>query len=198
MEEFKSNSDKAKTVEKDRKIESVVQGNAKTKKKGEFAKIADVFSVEDSRSVGSYLFTDVLIPAVKKVISDIITTGINMWLYGDKDMPKNTSSKVSYRSYYERDRHDRPRASTSYDRQNSLDYDEILFDTRSDAELVLDSMYDVLDQYGSVSIADMFDLAGVPNDNYTFNRYGWRNLTGAQAYRVRDGYILKLPRAVVL
>ena len=83
-------------------------------------------------------------------------------------------------------------------RRNTPDYDDILFDTRGDAEAVLDAMNDIISQYGTVSVSDFYDLARVPNDNFTMNRYGWTNIGGATAVRVRDGYILKLPRAIPL
>ena len=108
-----------------------------------------------------------------------------------------TASKVSYRNYYERDS-DRIRAGSASNRRGGLEYDDILFDTRGDAEAVLDAMNDIISQYGTVSVSDFYDLARVPNDNFTMNRYGWTNIAGATAVRVRDGYILKLPRAIPL
>ena len=100
-------------------------------------------------------------------------------------------------NYYERDA-DRVRAGSVGNRRNTPDYDDILFDTRGDAEAVLDAMNDIISQYGTVSVSDFYDLARVPNDNFTMNRYGWTNIGGATAVRVRDGYILKLPRAIPL
>lgn len=104
--------------------------------------------------------------------------------------------KYRYRNYYERES-ERTRAGSAIRRTN-FDYDDILFDTRGDAEAVLDSMNDIISQYGMVSVSDFYDLANVANDNYTMNRYGWTNIAGATAVRVRDGYILKLPRAIPL
>ena len=108
-----------------------------------------------------------------------------------------TASKVSYRNYYDQGT-DRVRAGSVGNRRNTPDYDDILFDTRGDAEAVLDAMNDIISQYGTVSVSDFYDLARVPNDNFTMNRYGWTNIGGATAVRVRDGYILKLPRAIPL
>ena len=107
----------------------------------------------------------------------------------------NGAPKVSYRNYYDQSS-DRVRAGST--RRSGIDYDDIVFDTRGDAESVLDAMHDIIAQYGTVSVADLYDLARVPNDNFTMNRYGWTNLNGAQPVRVRDGYILKLPRVVPL
>ena len=77
-------------------------------------------------------------------------------------------------------------------------YDDIVLTTRGDAEAVLDAMNDIINQYGTVSVADLYDLTNVPNDNFAMNRYGWINISGATTVRVRDGYILKLPKAIPL
>lgn len=200
MEDYKSNSDKARQEQQsEKKVEAVITGAAKTRKKGEMQKFADVFIAEDANNVKSYILMEVIIPAVKKAISDIVTTGIDMILYGEagRSRKNGTASKVSYRNYYERDS-DRIRAGSAANRRGGLEYDDILFDTRGDAEAVLDAMNDIISQYGTVSVSDFYDLARVPNDNFTMNRYGWTNIAGATAVRVRDGYILKLPRAIPL
>jgi len=199
VEEYKSNSDKSRQEAKsEKKVEAVITGTAKTRKKGEMQKFADVFIAEDANNVKSYILMEVIVPAVKKAISDIVTTGIDMILYGEAGRSKRNGSapKVSYRQYYNQSS-DQVRAGSANSRR-SIDYDDILFDTRGDAETVLDAMQDIIGQYGTVSIADLYELAHVPNDNFTLNRYGWANLNGAQAVRVRDGYVLKLPRAVPL
>ena len=55
-------------------------------------------------------------------------------------------------------------------------------------------MDELIDTYGSVSVADMYDLVGM-SCNYTDNKYGWTNLRNAEPVRVRDGYLLKMPKA---
>lgn len=198
MEEYKSNSDKARKEQSEKKVEAVITGTAKTRKKGEMQKFADVFIAEDANNVKSYILMEVIVPAVKKAISDIVTTGIDMILYGEAGRSKrSTANKVSYRNYYDQSS-ECVRAGSGSTRRGGIDYDDIVFDTRGDAESVLDAMHDIIAQYGTVSVADLYDLARVPNDNFTMNRYGWTNLNGAQPVRVRDGYILKLPRVVPL
>ncbi len=200
MKNYKSNSDKARYERNsEKKVEPVITGTAKTRKKRETHKFTDIFIAEDANNVKSYILMEVIIPTVKKTISDVITTGIEMLLYGESGRSnKSTSrSKVSYRNYYERDS-DHIRANSISNRRSGLDYDDILFDTRGDAEAVLDAMNDIISQYGVVSVSDLYDLARVPNDNFTMNNYGWSNIGGATAVRIRDGYILKLPRAIPL
>lgn len=196
MEEYASNSHKSK---EEKKIESVVSGQAKTKKKSDIQKLTDIFVSEDVSNVKSYILMDVLVPAVKKAISDIVTNGIDMILYGENGRSKKSTSasKVSYRSYYDRENDTRRdyRASAA---RNVFEYDDILFETRGDAESVLDAMNDIISQYGRVSVADLYDLANVQTSNYTANKYGWTDIFGCRPSRVRDGYILKLPRPIPL
>lgn len=195
MEEFVSNSHKSKEESQRRKIEKVVSGSVKPKKKSDIQKLTDVFVSEDVANVKSYILMDVLVPAIKKAISDIVTNGIDMILYGETGRTKKNSpaSKVSYRSYYERERDrrdDRPRPRSGYD------CDEYIIESRGEAEDVLSRMDDMIATYGVVSAADFYDLLGVSCD-YTANNYGWTNIRNAQVARARDGgYVIKLPRAM--
>lgn len=194
MSEYKSNSHRSKEIEREeKKVERVVSGKVKSKKKNRFA---DTFISEDAASVKEYIIFDVLIPAAKNAISDMVTTGIQMMLYGEvRGTNKSKGSKVSYSKYYD-DRRDR-----DYDRRSrtrsGYDYDEIILESRAEAEEVLNSMDDLLDRYGLVSVADLYDLVGITG-NYTDNKYGWTSLRHASVQRLRDGYLLKLPRAIPL
>ena len=97
------------------------------KKKNEIGKLKDVFISEDVTNVKNYILMDVLVPAVKKAVSDIITNGIDMLLYGG---PRHTSggskvSKVSYGSFYDKRDDDRHRTSVA---RASYSHDDILLD----------------------------------------------------------------------
>lgn len=194
MDDYKPNSHKYKesqrtqTTEK-KKVEKVVSGKVHKKKKNRFV---DLFISEDAANVKSYVFMDVLVPAIKKAISDIVTDGVHMILYdGDTGRRGSSGSKTSYVSY-------RDCSSSRRDDRRSVSrglyhYDEIIFESRGDADFVLDQMYDILDSYEVVSVADLYDLAG-ESCEHTANRYGWTNLRNADVVRVRDGYIIKLPK----
>lgn len=198
--DYKSNSHKSKEeTEERRKIEPVVKGKVKSKKKSEMRKFADVFISEDVGNVKSYVIGEVLIPAMKKALSDIVTNGIDMILYGETGVSKKrsgSSSRTSYSSYYERDR-DRGRDTDRRSRtsRNVYSYDDIILDNRGEAEDVLSNMEALIEQYQLVSVADLYDLVGI-RGNYTDNKYGWTDLRSASITRVRDGYMIKLPRAL--
>ena len=194
MEDYRSNSHKAKAEAKEaaeKKVDQVVTGNVKRKKKSEVSKFKDVFISEDVSNVKSYIFLDVLVPAIKKAVSDIVKDGVDMMLYGDKRSGgRGSSSYVSYRSYSDNTSRNSNRRSV----RASYDFDDVIFDTRGEADAVLSSMDELMDRYGVVSVADMYDLCGM-TCNYTDNKYGWKSLARADISSVRDGYIIKLPKA---
>lgn len=197
--DYKSNSNKSKEDPKDkapeRRVEKVVSGKARSKKKNEVQKFASAFIKEDISSISTYIITDVLVPATKKTILDIVKA-----LLGEMGSSRSTTtaSKVSYRSYYDKE-DDRKRDYASVSARSSFDYDDIIFETRGDAEAVLDAMDDIIkSQYGIVSVGDLYDLANIPTDNYTINNYGWTDIRGSKVIPVRDGFVLKLPRALPL
>ena len=200
MDDFVPNSNKFKEEQKNKLVErkerkpisKVTKGKVKVKKKSELHKLADTFISEDAAKVKSYVIGDVLIPAIKKAISDIVTNGIDMILYGETGHSKrSSSSRISYSKYYD-DRRDDRRSSTSASRSR-YDYDDVIFETRDEAKEVLERMDELIDLYGVASIADFYDLAGITG-NYTDNKYGWTDLASADVVRVRDGYTIKLPR----
>lgn len=103
MEDYRSNSHKAKAEAKEaaeKKVDKVVTGNVKRKKKSEVSKFKDVFISEDVSNVKSYIFLDVLVPAIKKAVSDIVKDGVDMMLYGDKRSgSRGSSSYASGKAY---------------------------------------------------------------------------------------------------
>lgn len=199
MREYQPNSHKSKEEKsneisvKEKKVQKVVTGTVKTKK-NEGRKLASMFISDDAANVKSYVILDVLIPAIKKAILDIVTNGTDMILYGGKGGNKrNSGNKISYRNYYD-DKKDDYRGS-SYHSKSRFDYDDLVFDSRSECESVREQMVDLIDVYGFVTVADMYDMADLPAP-YTSNKYGWTNIRTAETVRVRDGYILKLPKAM--
>ena len=193
-EDYKSNSHKSKEEPRreEKKIEKVATGKVKTKKKSGANKVADVFISEDISNVKDYIIYDVLLPAAKKTISEIVSNGIDMILYGEtRSKSRSRGSKVSYSKYYE-DRDDDYRR-TSRRRAVGYDYEDVILESRREAEEVLNRMEDLIDTYAVVSVADLYDLVGI-SGNYTDNKYGWTNLRTAGIERTRDGYLIVLPK----
>ena len=196
IEDLKPNSHAYKEnqgTKDEKKIEKVVEGTAKVKK-NEVRKFADVFISEDIKNVKSYVLMDILVPAIKNAIIDVVTDGVNMIFKGDtgKSSKSRSSTYVSYRDYSRRD--DRRMAGSERERSR-FDYDDIVFESRLEAERVREKMEDVIDQFGVVSVNDLFDMADLTAP-YTSHKYGWTSIRNAEIVRTREGYVIKLPRAV--
>ena len=99
---------------------------------------------------------------------------------------------------------------TNYSRGNVVDitdyqsprfsgpvYKRIVLETREDAEEVLDNLSNAIDEFGVVSISDLYEFVGIKSE-YTDNKYGWTNISSAKAIPVSDGYLLKLPKAILI
>lgn len=194
-QKLKGNSEKTET----KKIEAVVTNGAKTKKKSELTKLSELANIDEIK--------DTMVMASKKALSELFTKGIDVAvdtikncidiaIYGEAQPKKKSGvgSKVSYGSYY-----DKPVSRTSQSGvKNVFDYDDVIFETRGDAELVLDAMCDIIDQYGIVSVGDLYELSEITTSNYMVNNYGWKDLSRADTVRVSEGYMIKLPRAVAI
>ena len=204
--DYKPNSKKykeeqAQKQEADKKkVEKVIHGTAKVKKKSELRKFADNFISEDVDSVKTYVIRDVVIPSVIDLVEDIVVGGIRTLLRGDSGRRESrdrryggSPSYVNYTRYS--DRRDDRRSSDNQTRRG-YGYDDVVVNSRADAEAVIEQMDGLLDTYGMVSVADLYDLVGM-SSNYTDNNYGWTNIRNAEPVRLRDGgWMIKMPRAI--
>ena len=201
MENYKSNSKSTRNQEKEEpkkeKLQKIVKGTVKTKKKNGFFEMFLAGSLVDLKE---YVLEDVLIPAVKNVIEDVVTNGISMMLNGETSTRRkksSPSSRISYRSYYDRDDRDRDRDKDRGRRSAGYAYDDIILETRAEALDIISRLEELIDMYGTASVADLYDLVGI-SGQHTDNKYGWTDVRNADTQRVREGYLLKMPRAIPL
>ena len=137
---YQSNSKKSKinTVEDKNKVDKIVKGKVKTKKKNS---ILASFINDDLQDIKKYIVEDVLIPTIKKTITDVVKNSIDMFFYGEVSRSnRSNSSRISYSSYYDRDREPRSRS-----RRNSLLIDDIVLESRAEAEEVLDRLDEMIE-----------------------------------------------------
>ena len=189
-------------------------GPVKTRKRSEIRKLADVFVSDDVDSVKSYIVMDVLIPAAKKTVSDIvggvfeiIKNTVDIYLYGEDAVRKKSSNgyKTSYGKYYDK-RDDRSRSPRDSKPRSSsrFDYEDLLFDSRGDVESIISKMEDVIDAYDHISVATLYNDILDRSAPFTAENYGWMNIKTAHAERVWDYeerrymYALRLPKALPL
>lgn len=200
-EKFPSNNGTSKKPPAEKKeVSKIVKGSVNMKKKSIGERMADVFISDDAGSVGDYILWDVVVPGIKDAIGDILHGSIDR-VFGDGRSIRRTryaatgsGARIHYSGLYDTKRSSR-RDERELARHNN--YKDIIFDSRNDAEDVLDAMTDILNAYGAVSIADLNELVGITGE-FTDNKYGWTNLSRSGVKRVQGSYALDLPRAIPL
>lgn len=200
--DYPSNSFKNKTeVKKERPVqEKITTGMVIKKKKSFFKKFTEVFVGEDVGSVGEYILFDVLVPAAKATLSDMVSGGIEMILFGET-RPSSRTRRDKNKTYYNyagasSASYNKPRQASTQNRTRH-DFGDIILETRGEAEAVLAQLGDLIEDYGQATVGDLYDMVDITS-SYTDTKYGWTNINTAYPERVREGYLLKLPRTVLL
>jgi len=194
-----------------KKVEKVITGKVVEQKKGLGKKFSDIFLDGDSvNSVFTNMFIEVLIPAAKGTLYDMITGGFDalkdgfeMTIFGTTSGRRTRRNSVSGKSYVSYDKAYNNRSDNSsrkpISNQNKArhNFDDIILETKGEAEEVLSHLVDLTIDYGLASVADLYDLVGITS-NFTDNKWGWDDLSSAKTIRVRNGYLLDLPKVIEL
>ena len=201
-DEFPSNSNRKKELTapiKEKNITPVVSGKVIKKQRSFEQKLSETFFGDDARSVGDYILHDVLIPAMKSTLSDMVGGGIEMLLFGERKSSSRSrlfrDRDRSYVPYNKLSRRDdlEDRRYISKSARSRHDFDDIILETRGEAEDVLSHLVDLIEDYGVASVGDYYDLLGIESA-FTDNKYGWTNVADGYIDRTRDGYCIRLPR----
>jgi hypothetical protein len=174
-------------------------------KKSAGRKFVDTFIQEDAEDIKSYVVFDVIIPGIKNLILDMV----EMAFFGSTSASKRDRSKsgepTNYRSYYggstrstreRRESRDRGAARRA-DRDDKLDYQNIILRYREDAENIIDEMRYRIKKTGSCSIAELFDLIGEAG-SWNDNNWGWTDERDICLRRVSNGYLISVAEAYYL
>jgi hypothetical protein len=208
--------DEAKRKEKimSDKIQTPVEPTeqAKVKRKSTFGKFLTSIFNNDIVYIKDYIFLDVIVPAIKKGLYDVITNGADMFLYGGgSGTSKSQNSNSSYMQYYEKHK---KVGQTNYQSTGRMlsgyDFDTFSFIRRPVAFAILDEMNKVINEYGNVAVSTYYEIVekntrngnseGVkPNGTrFTDEDYGWTDLKEAEVVRDRNGFVLELPPAIAI
>lgn len=182
-----------------------VRGHIRATKKSLGTKFAETFLGDGAHKVGDYILTDVVIPAIKEMLSDAFAGGIEMLLYGDRQTRKgrgrgsSVAGKpvVSYTNYFQNQARPDPRSGRRPVRVQSNILDELYVENARDGDIVLETLDGILEQYKVVTIADLKEIMSL-DSVFTDNAFGWTDLSDAKVVRDRQGLRVSLPRAVRL
>lgn len=180
-------------------VKSVVKSSAVVKRKGPIKRFLSKIFADDFDDIKTSIISDTLLPAVRDMIFDAIMGWLSMSLYGDtyrgsKSRFGRGGSHIDY-GKISTGGYKKP-SDRSIRSERSSDMSDLVFEYREDAMAVLDGIMDQMETYDSVSVADVYVLAG-GTPNFTDNKYGWDNpsdLAKMKVVRVGREWSLKLPR----
>lgn len=199
--DYTGNSDKSKEPLSKGKIEKVVTGEVVQKDVGLGRKFKGIFFGGDARASARYVAGDVLLPALRNLIVDMVTMGVERVVYGENNRrrpsrPAPFTSRVSYNAYSSPMRDPRDRGVRLPDQPTRMtpraNDRNLILERREDAEAVLDQLATIIDQYEVASVSDLNELLGLPSSPID-NKWGWLSLERVSIRQVREGYHLDLP-----
>lgn len=191
-----------------KKLEKSVNNSVKIKKQRPLQKFASSLFANNSKSIKQYVIEDIILPNVKELLYSIGVGSLGMLFLGESDLPKRAGrsgysyDKVSYASPV-----NKSRKISKEPVKRKLDYREIIFETREDAETALRDLKQYLYEYGCVSLLNFYEVSGITEDEamkdlvrFTDDDYGWYNLEKAHVVRDTEnhGYVIEFPRAIHL
>ena len=205
--EFPTNSKFAKgepSKEEGKKVERVVTGSVVRRKKALGRRFTDTFVAGEVDSVGKYVIFEVIVPAIKDVLADVVSQGVEKLLFGEaRSTSRRTGARpgaghVSYNRYSSssapwrttRAEETRPPIGS---RSRIRSIEDIVLKTRPEAEEVISQMFELVSKYDQVTVGDLYDMLGEPSV-FTDQKWGWTDIRGAGAQRVSGGYLLDLPK----
>lgn len=206
---MKINKEEEVNQEERETLDKIVDITPTKRKRGLMGRlIHGVAGPEGLPGIGSYVNEEIILPAIKNIVVDAVTSGINMVMYGNggdnrrgtrghggrSPYRPNTNYTSRYSTHQPEPREREPQA-----RSSKMGVEEYIIDDRYDATHVLTALTENADRYGSVSVADYYDLIGMPSQ-YTDNTYGWflEDINLAAIIPVRGGYTIKFPPVEVI
>ncbi len=147
--------------------------------------------------IGSAIL-EVVVPALKDMLSEFITSTVEMVLFGERRGSRRVSASknpsiISYGKFFQNaatgavENNYRERSARGED-------DQYLFSSVGEAEDTLDSLSSDIEKYSQVSVADLYELIGFEIKHTDVN-WGWRSIASARIRPYREGgYLLIMPR----
>lgn len=185
--------------------EKVIQGSAHVEKQKLGKKVINFLFSDKIDSMSNYLTYYILGPSIKRLIYEMGNGALQMALFGGQN-GNNAPPPGGYMNGYSSGRRDQyyynSMSNPGYAQpqvgiyQQRLTLNDISFDTKDDAWLVLDRMNREIQRYGKVRVADFYIFAGITGQegNWTLQGNGWYSLNEAHPMMRTDGrWIIDFP-----
>lgn len=193
------------------RVSKVIQGEVRQKAPSLGRKFKDTFGGEKADNVLQYVVLEVILPATKNLIFDVVREGAARMLFGGA-APRRTNGaggisvgRTNYNGMSSNGSQSPSSVIIGSSGQREIsntaramhDFKDIILEKRGDAEEVLEQLSLLVEQFDVATVADLYSCVGI-SAAHTDNKYGWTSLAGSGVHQVREGYWIELPRPVLL
>lgn len=190
---------KAKPPEERPVPEQIVSG-AIHKKKSLGKKFKETFLGGDPKRAGQYILQDVIFYNIRQTIVMAIQQGVERLVLGETMRQRarplgQYAPRIQYNTTIRRDPREvdafsGPRPTTTA--RNSHDIGELILGSREEAQLVVEQLTAIADQYDYATVGQLYNLLGWPT-TFTDEKWGWQSFANVEIKQVHNGYLVDLP-----
>ena len=164
----------------------------KIETKSHLDKLAEVFLPEDLDSIGSRIYSQIIIPMIMKTAGEIIHRSIDLIFgtnYTGTNSPQPQSPVTQWTNYQNPSQQVQPQGTMQVIpvRSGVYDYAIVRFKTIEDAQRTLNNMRAVIQNTGACTVGKYLDFAGAGSKTIAEDyNYGWTNLTSVRVQNTGD------------
>lgn len=193
-----------KTVGATPKKQITVIGGATKVSRPATRRFFDFLFAESPKDLARKVGREVIVPRAKASFEEAVGSFLSGMLWGGGNRPPGNivagtvlrNGAVNYSSVSTQNAMLAARQA-NVPAQSSGNYQDLVVPTQQIAELYLANMYELLNQYRVVAVADLYEMGAI-TPAISDNSYGWTSLEGARIRSVGNGYLLELPRPTLI
>lgn len=179
-----------------------IKGKTVKMKKSLLQRFKDDFFKVSLKDVKDRMFEEVVMPGIKDLVYDFIVTGVGVWFFDNIRGNKKATNNSTWTSYsYGSNTTSKPSKPVAEKRSSRVE-GRIIPD-KDEAQYVMTMMFEFLDQYQKVHVADYYQLINETPSQTDWN-WGWTSLNGIDMHQVRyydetdnkmkNGWVIDLPK----
>lgn len=205
--EFPANSKKSKEPKPEKpKTEKIIQGEAIKRRTPLGKKFKEVFFTGDAKRAALGVTSDIVIPRLRDIIFNGGSGLLERIVYGESRRQAqrsvgNMTPRIQYNTPVRRDPREVGTLNTGYSSTTPArgtsgkqrhDIGEVILGSREEAQLVVEQMIAIADQYDVATVGDLYGFLGFPT-NYVDEQWGWESFASVEIKQVNQGYLIDLP-----
>ena len=203
MEQYPSNTLKERNKQAQKKekpdLKCVVSGKSKPVPQSLWSKVFVGIKPASGQTMKSFILDEIVTPLIQRAVVEGVTGAINYLVKGDAyaDRKATNSFGKSYINYngISSGKSNANGSQYVYSGKNSgMEIENVWFESRVDAQRVLDEMQNVIANYDILTVNGFYDIIGRTNIIDPSNeKFGWSDLRNAYITASRGGWVIHLP-----